>query len=88
MLRANPAEGWMLIHGSVRVGISQREYVLLMRGGHAWLERRGLIYDPKLDVFEAWAAYSERYDAIETHRYRRVVAWVEGAKTRHSGPWP
>lgn len=55
MMRPDLADGWTLIHGSVRVGVPEGKYVLLARGGHAWLERGCLIYDPVLDIFDICA---------------------------------
>ncbi len=74
---------WTLIHGHVAFQPGFGEVLI----AHAWLEKRGTVYDATLDRAFTAEQYASEYFAIADKRYSYAQAAKQALRTRHWGPW-
>jgi hypothetical protein len=72
---------WTLIHGEVDLDVNTRM-------AHAWLERKGWVYDPVLDQTVPRDVYVKHVNAIVFRRFNVREASKQMLNSGHYGPWP
>lgn len=67
----------VLVHGTVE---NQGR-----RFGHAWVEHHGMIYEPVTDYEFTPEKFTELFNPVAEHRYRRSKAWRSRGKLKTVG---
>jgi hypothetical protein len=76
------APDWLLVHGTI-TGPDHGP----ARRVHAWLEREGQVYDPRVRRFFSVGVYRRIVGAVPAMRYRYNHARQWSGDTGQAGPW-
>jgi len=75
---------WTLIHGYIAMLRNRNQSLLI---AHAWLQKRGRVYDPVDDIVLRASEYTQQYGAEVVRRYPFARASRFVRKSEHWGPW-